>query len=265
MRARRVSDQFECVVKLVVLCGTAASCNAAKLICNEADVLHTLHHKNIVECLDSGLGHIVITNSKDKTQECLPAQYIVLEYLAGGSLFDILKSRDKLDGRWVKRTCRTLVETIQFIHKAGLAHRDIKPENIMFNGRKRLKIIDFGLTSPRVGDYGNGLCYSCSGSRPYMAPEIAFASFPIGYYADKADIYALGLTLFAIHFHFVPLLEPYPWVSASYQHQNFWDYVHSLTGKTIEPLLQHLITFMLLPNPADRPSLEQVLTHSWLV
>lgn len=120
--------------------------------------------------------------------------FIVLEYLQGQDLADIVGTAGRLSiheaAAVMLQVCNGLIE----IHEAGVIHRDLKPENLMVvekgDGRKLVKIIDFGI-SKRVDEAMGALADSeeSVGSPDFMAPEQMFACDSVD---QRADIWALG-------------------------------------------------------------------------
>jgi serine/threonine protein kinase len=112
--------------------------------------------------------------------------YLVMQYVSGGSLGDLLKRDGPLDwqraGRYVADVGEGLVE----VHARGIVHRDVKPANVLWDPiRDEALLTDFGVAS-RLGDPA-----AVSGSLPYMAPE-AFD----GRVSPSLDVYGLAATLF---------------------------------------------------------------------
>lgn len=144
---------------------------------NEAQAIALLQHPNIVELFGVG--------------ETAGQPYLVLEFMAGGSLADRLKS-----GRWpaceAAKLVRVLAEAIQAAHHADIVHRDLKPANVLFTADGTPKIADFGIAKrqqeelTRTGDV--------LGSIDYMAPEQAQGRRA----GPAADVYALGGILYAL-------------------------------------------------------------------
>ncbi|CAA6673189.1 unnamed protein product [Spirodela intermedia] len=114
---------------------------------------------------------------------------ILLEYLPGGSLADLLlhRRRRPLPEAALRSFSASLLRGLRRIHQAGLVHCDIKPQNLLVTGDGRAKIADFGLSKPAAG--GSAAESSQFRGTPlYMAPE----SVQRGEYEPPADIWALG-------------------------------------------------------------------------
>lgn len=133
--------------------------------------------------------NVVQTFYADKENE---TYFLLLEYLSGQSLLHFLhQDPAKLAGRRIELAC-TMAETITYLHQQNIIHRDICPKNFMFNERKILKLIDFGVcisSSDRVLTRG-----SWTGTPSYMAPEIITNK----QYNEQTDVYAFGVTLFEL-------------------------------------------------------------------
>lgn len=149
------------------------------------EVKHTakLVHPNVVRVLDVG-----------KTTE--GELYFVMELLEGDSLSAVLRREGHLS---VERTVQMAVQVcaaLDAAHRAGLVHRDIKPANLVLvprgQGPELVKVLDFGIARSLDGETqltGTGLIV---GTTEYLAPEQILGQ-P---YDGRADMYALGVTLF---------------------------------------------------------------------
>lgn len=121
------------------------------------------------------------------------AQYLVMEYLEGTGLNNILMiKQDYLAGGRL-RYIRQCAEALQVVHKAGFIHRDFCPRNLIFTGDGAiLKLTDFGLSLPNKApftDPGNR-----TGTPNYMAPEL-IRRRPTN---ERVDIFAFGVTMYEL-------------------------------------------------------------------
>lgn len=142
-----------------------------------------LKHRNIVKILDRGIyGKF---------------PFIVMEYLAGGTLSDMLRSRDRIPGNSATNIALQLAEAIDFMHKNGVIHRDIKASNILFEKEdinSRVVLGDFGLAKilSEYNQESSNMHTTLGGSPRYMAPEIAEGKTP----STFSDIYSFGVVLY---------------------------------------------------------------------
>lgn len=145
----------------------------------EANAATTLSHPNIVSIYDVG--------SQDNRH------YIVMEYIKGQSLKQLLKRRGALQVDEAVYIMRQLTAAIQAAHQKGIIHRDIKPQNVLVTADGSIKITDFGIAMAQdalqltVSD-------SVMGSVHYLAPELAR-----GEVANvQCDIYSLGIVFYEL-------------------------------------------------------------------
>jgi serine/threonine protein kinase len=112
---------------------------------------------------------------------------LFLEWVAGGSLADILKMRRISEEGLLANYIRQILTGLQFLHESNLLHRDIKPRNILVTHKGELKLTDFGL-SRHLASIGQQT--RCCGTPVYMSPECMDGRFSVG-----SDIWAVGATM----------------------------------------------------------------------
>jgi WD40 repeat protein len=115
--------------------------------------------------------------------------YLVLRWLRGGSLSDMLKQRGALDFETIAKILDNITSALSVAHRNGVVHRDIKPDNILLDEDGNAYLTDFGI-SKAVGQQATD--ESVSGSLMYMAPEQLMGQPP----TPKADLYSLGLVIY---------------------------------------------------------------------
>jgi serine/threonine protein kinase len=150
----------------------------------EAEVMDRLRHPNIVTLYDfiEEEGHY----------------YIVMEYVAGKTLSEIIKEADSpLSNDEISAVFQQVLAGIGHAHSLGIIHRDLKPGNIMINEEGEVKITDFGIARLLGNNFETTLTTTGMGigSPYYMSPEQVLASkdHPI---TGASDIYSLGITLY---------------------------------------------------------------------
>ncbi len=144
----------------------------------EARTLAALDHANIVHVDDIGMeGHLI---------------YLVMPYISGGTLQDIMKARSgPLGLEEITRSLEQICSALGYAHAHGIVHLDLKPLNLLVHQDGRLLLSDFGLAhlmGQGAIDGGTSLQF---GSPLYMAPE-HFEGKP----GQQSDIYALGVILY---------------------------------------------------------------------
>lgn len=190
---------------------------------------------------------------------------IFMEMATGGDLFDkVAKLTEKKESMYFKEVS----EGLDYMHQQKIAHLDLKPENILLTG-SHAKISFFGL----VHDYGTGgPINSPRGSLMYMAPEVARAKsrFNDWYDGYKADVWSLGVTIFAVRFGLFPFLdEPSAWKQVKQAQRTGKSTIAALRSfhqiqRDCSPQLTDLLDGMLRIDPDDRMSITDVLQSQWI-
>jgi eukaryotic-like serine/threonine-protein kinase len=145
----------------------------------EARAAAALNHPNLVRAYDVG-------EEKDM-------HYLVMEFVDGGILEDIVKKHGPLSFERAANYLRQAADGLQHAHEARLVHRDLKPGNLLVDRAGVVKILDLGLALSRT-DRGDPLTVGyVLGSEDYMAPEQALDSHAVDI---RSDIYSLGATFY---------------------------------------------------------------------
>jgi len=139
----------------------------------EALAAARLSHPNIVAVHDSG------------EERGLP--WIVMEYVPGQTLRDLLNRVGRLDVETTAELVGGVAEALQHAHQAGIAHLDMKPENVLLTD-DAVKVADFGLVRAAHVSSDTPL----AGTAQYLAPEVLAGGAVDG----RADIYALGVVAY---------------------------------------------------------------------
>ncbi len=119
--------------------------------------------------------------------------HIVMELCAGGAIIDWMKVHGAVPPRLALRVMRQIGEAVRMAHEQGLIHRDIKPHNILIDAHGVAKLTDFGIA--REIDSSLTQSGSVLGTYAFMAPEQRNDAAAVDH---RADIYALGATLFTL-------------------------------------------------------------------
>jgi predicted Ser/Thr protein kinase len=125
---------------------------------------------------------------------CLSPKYcLVMEYLPGGSLYQLLHSKKELNWDMRYQIAKDIARGLAFLHAQGIMHRDIKSLNVLLDEHNRAKLTDFGLS--RVKNESSTSTKSSVGTLFWMSPELFKRG---GRYTQASDIYSLGITLWEI-------------------------------------------------------------------
>ena len=144
----------------------------------EAQAVAALNHPNILQVYDWG------------EEDGVP--YLVLEFLAGGSLREVYDTGALLSPAQAVQVGIEAAAGLDYAHRRGLVHRDIKPANLLFGADRRLRIADFGLARALAEASWTEPDGAMLGTARYSAPEQVE-----GWVLDgKADVYALALVLY---------------------------------------------------------------------
>jgi len=199
----------------------------------EARAVARLSHPNIVSVYDSGRDADV--------------RYIVMEYVPGVSLAQLLREREQLPVPEAVEIAAQIASALAAAHAAGIVHRDVKPGNVMVDPSGAVKVLDFGIARATT-DIALTRTAMVLGSAPYIAPETA-----LGRSADaRSDIYSLGCVLYEMLTGRPPFIGELPAVVMN-QHAT----AEPLPPRELRPeipgALEALVLQMLAKLPLDRP------------
>eukprot|EP00826_Nyctotherus_ovalis_P029609 TRINITY_DN2344_c0_g2_i1.p1 TRINITY_DN2344_c0_g2~~TRINITY_DN2344_c0_g2_i1.p1 ORF type:complete len:451 (+),score=103.28 TRINITY_DN2344_c0_g2_i1:187-1539(+) len=116
--------------------------------------------------------------------------YVVMEYCAGGDLFQKLIDQGKFDEDKAAQAMEELLRAINYCHHLGIIHRDLKPENILYTSKGTLKLIDFGISVKSEAAANEKL----AGTAQYIAPEIYVDEI----YSTACDVWSLGVIMYVL-------------------------------------------------------------------
>jgi len=156
----------------------------------------------------------------------------------------------------VKSIISQVLSTLNVAHNRGIAHLDLKLDNILIDSTKKIKIIDWGLCM--IGKLTS--CTKICGSKEYAAPEIwNRPSYKTPYDATKADVFSLGVVMYAL------LFGRFPFSLAALQLMRIGKPMSLTFDKVnVSDPAKELLKGMLDSNPSTRLSLAQVQSHKWL-
>ena len=154
----------------------------------EAQSVARMNNPNIVSIYDSGDEMLTVENGQT---ERVP--YLVMEYVKGQTLRDIIKANGPLSQRDAEQVMLGVLNALDYSHRMGIIHRDIKPGNIMISEAGMVKVMDFGIA--RVLDDSAATMTQSQGvvgTAQYLSPEQAR-----GESVDaRSDLYSAGCVLY---------------------------------------------------------------------
>ena len=203
----------------------------------EAKAAAALSHPNIVAIQDQGWN-----------EGGSPAVFIVMEYIDGFTLRELLREGGPLSSEDLLRYMIPIVSALAEAHKRGIVHRDIKPENILISKDGRIKLADFGLA--RGEQLGATMTVESSvvlGSVSYLSPE----QVQRGISDARSDIYSVGVVLFELLTGRKPYEGESP-IQIAYKHVNERIPAPSTITSGIAPALDALVLKATSPNPDQR-------------
>ncbi len=118
--------------------------------------------------------------------------YLVMEYVSGQSVKDMLLAKERLSIPEALHIARGVLSGLAFMHENGIVHRDIKPSNIIVSDFGQVKVTDFGIARLVEDDSGLTRFGAGVGTLQYMAPELLKS----GEVSFSVDIYSMGVTLY---------------------------------------------------------------------
>jgi serine/threonine-protein kinase len=174
--------------------------------------------------------------------------FIVMRYLEGGTLRDVLTREKRLPPGEVLFTVRQLASALDYAHRQGVIHRDVKPSNVLFDEDGNAYLMDFGLA--RLTQGGAALTQSglAIGTPNYMPPEQAMGAGEVDH---RADIYSLGVMLFEMFTGRLPFGGE---SSVAIIMQHIRDSIPRATAYNDEltPEIDHIIEWAMAKAPEDR-------------
>lgn len=200
----------------------------------EATGAAKLAHPNIVNIYDVG--------------EDQGSQYIVMEYVPGPTLKEVIQKRGRLQPMEAIRIAGEIASALESAHRNNLVHCDIKPHNILVMSDGRVKVTDFGIaravTSSTMTYSGNVI-----GSVHYFSPEQAKGTV----ITTKSDVYSLGVVMYEMLTGRLPF-NGETTVSIALKHLQEEPVALRQLVPSIPPVLEAIVQKAMSKNPLERPS-----------
>ncbi|MCS0601746.1 Stk1 family PASTA domain-containing Ser/Thr kinase [Streptomyces sp. LP11] len=204
----------------------------------EAQSAASLNHPAIVAVYDTGEDYI--------GEVSIP--YIVMEYVDGSTLRELLHSGRKLLPERAMEMTIGILQGLEYAHRSGIVHRDIKPANVMLTRNGQVKVMDFGIARA-MGDSGMTMTQTAAviGTAQYLSPEQAK-----GEQVDaRSDLYSTGCLLYELLTVRPPFVGDSP-VAVAYQHVREEPQAPSVFDPEITPEMDAIVLKALVKDPNYR-------------
>ncbi len=198
----------------------------------EAQAAANLNHPNIVAIYDWG-------------QEA-GTYFIVMEYVEGRSLRDLIRSEAPLEADQAAEICAETAAALAFAHRSGVVHRDVKPGNVLLTRAGTVKVTDFGIARAGTSD-GLTQTGSVMGTATYFSPEQA-QGMPVD---GRSDVYSLGVVLYEMVTGVPPFTGDSP-VAVAYKHVREEPVAPSQRNPDVPTALEQIILSALAKDPDQR-------------
>jgi serine/threonine protein kinase len=211
--------------------GRGASAAKIQALLQEARVISQFSHPNIVTLYDA--------------LEHEGSHYLVLEYVPGVTLAQLIQKDGRLDKMRALRIASQIAGGLSYAHAKQVIHRDIKPANIMIDAQDCARIMDFGIAATAGAAQSGAL--ALQGTPRYMAPERMGDNVA----SQAGDIFSLGMVLYE-------MLTGTPAVTGA----SVFEVMHKIANEPIHPpsrsfpeideRLDHLVMRALLKDDGER-------------
>ncbi|WP_405643616.1 Stk1 family PASTA domain-containing Ser/Thr kinase [Streptomyces uncialis] len=204
----------------------------------EAQSAASLNHPAIVAVYDTGEDYI----------DNISIPYIVMEYVDGSTLRELLHSGRKLLPERAMEMTIGILQALEYSHRNNIVHRDIKPANVMLTRTGQVKVMDFGIARA-MGDAGMTMTQTSAviGTAQYLSPEQAK-----GETVDaRSDLYSTGCLLYELLTVRPPFIGDSP-VAVAYQHVREEAQPPSVFDPEITPEMDAIVLKALVKEPDYR-------------
>ncbi|MGB6164898.1 MAG: Stk1 family PASTA domain-containing Ser/Thr kinase [Pseudonocardiaceae bacterium] len=203
----------------------------------EAQNAAALNHPAIVAVYDTG----------ETVSDYGPLPYIVMEFVDGRTLRDIVKTEGPMDEQRAMETMADVCAALDFSHRNGIIHRDVKPANVMINNAGAVKVMDFGIARALADGQGVTQTAAVVGTAQYLSPEQARGELVDA----RSDVYAAGCVLYELITGDPPFTGDSP-VAVAYQHVREDPIPPSQQHPGVAAALDAVVLKAMSKNPANR-------------
>jgi len=245
-----LNKKFECALKIF-----PKDKESYVAFCRESKIISHLDHENIIK---------YVSNVRFNTQS-FDCYFFSMEFAPYGDFFDLIFSQELSNEKLIRTYFAQLVDAIEYLHSKGIAHLDIKLENLLIGNDYKLKVADFD-QSQLLSD--KNLIYR--GTPSFRAPEVITKSCKD---FAAADIYSLGVILFALATGDFPFLENEDEEGFNLAHYDlfcekneaFWELrtSHRSDKSIFTEAFKEIINKLLTKDPTKRWTIEDIKKSRW--
>lgn len=211
--------------------------NLVSQINREIQIMYQVHHPHVMN---------LVNHFEDDEKF-----FLIMPFASRGQLYTHLRRQVRFDQRTAAQYMRETIAAVKYLHEQKIMHRDIKPENLLLDENYRIKLSDFGWSNFK-DDEDTRKTYC--GTPEYLSPEMV-RKLPHDY---SIDIWSLGVLLFEFLAGYAPF-------TGANQNELFLNIKHLKINWPVDfpPLAKNLISRILKINPKERPTLDEISSHSW--
>ena len=223
---------------------------------NIMNYLITLNHPNIIRILGIGNGPIVLNNYPPQGTRA----YIVYENVSHTTLFDYINIQ-RFTEKQAKWIFKKILEGVRALHNANICHRDLTIESVLLDDNYNPKIYDLHYCCINMYNLVDNL-----GKINYIAPEVSSEE---PYNGIMADIFSLGQILFNLvtginGFNSARDTDNFYRLIIAQHFDYYWQQIDNFFSFNLSQNFKNLFLRMVSPNPAQRPTIDQILNAPWM-
>ncbi|MCJ1307401.1 spindle assembly checkpoint kinase [Agyrium rufum] len=212
-----------------------------KQVRREIEIQSNLRHPNVLRLF----GHFHDTKRI----------FLILEFAGKGELYKHLRRENRFPEWKAAQYIAQMAAALKYMHKKNVMHRDIKPENILVGIHGELKIADFGWSVHAPNNRRNTMC----GTLDYLPPEMLKGGSQDNHYTKAVDLWSLGVLTYEF------LVGEAPFEDTPLMTQRKIARCDLTIPSFLSPEARDLIKRLLVLDPEQRLSLDQVQEHPWII
>ena len=217
--------------------------------------LIALNHPNIVHIIRNGNGPIVLNNHPEGNKT-----YIVYENVTHSNLYSYINIQ-RFTERQAKWIFKKILEGVRALHNANICHRDLTIESVLLDDNYNPKIYDLHYCCINMYNLVDNL-----GKINYIAPEVSSEE---PYNGIMADIFSLGQILFNLvtginGFNSARDTDNFYRLIIAQHFDYYWQQIDNFFSFNLSQNFKNLFLRMVSPNPAQRPTIDQILNDPWM-